>query len=510
MLVGKALLLAALACAHAWRVHDVLSLEYGARGDGKHLDTAALQRAIDAAGAEGGGMVLLRGGRSFVSGSLFLRSHTVLHVAPESELLGSTDPLQYPCTYALDDGNMSLTSAALVNGAQCEVMASSTGPCAKWGKLENVTLEGGGIINGQGTDVIASGYWDNDCADAVDPYNPWAIFGARFCANCKGGNQRPSLMSLMWIDGLIVRDLLLHSSAFWTLHPAFSTKVHIRGLTILSNKTWFDEGQKTVPVQNSDGIDLESCNDVEISDCFIRSGDDCIALFAGNGWSGREMAMPLENVVVRNISCGTEIAVAWIAGGVRNVTIEDSIVHSGHWEKLPGTVAVNNDAPVWFNTGIIFKTSIFNSGVAEDLTFRNIRLVGVEVAFKLMQFYPCWDLYGRNYSACRAAQQAQRGNESVLPHYRRISFENISVELAAVNESRVAGVGWFDCRDDSICEDISFSDVHVSNWDPLEPTYFDYRCSNIRGRTTGSVHPMIPAACFGSPLLPLVEPMVFA
>ena len=84
----------------------------------------------------------------------------------------------------------------------------------------------------------------------------------------------------------------------------------------------------------------------------------------------------------------------------------------------------------------------------------------------------------------------------MLPHYRRITFENISVELAAPNRSRPSGVGWFDCRTDSICENISFAWINVSNFHQHETAYFGYRCQNVRGEVRGPMLPPISDDCF--------------
>src|SRR5215471_19165846 len=70
--------------------------KYGAAGDGKTLDTAAIQSAVDAAAAAGGGQVLIRGGRKYLVSTLVLRSGIDFHLADDAELLVSTDRKHYP------------------------------------------------------------------------------------------------------------------------------------------------------------------------------------------------------------------------------------------------------------------------------------------------------------------------------------------------------------------------------------------------------------------------------
>src|SRR5689334_154495 len=111
--------------------------DFGAKGDGVTLDTAALQAAIDACNRDQGGTVLVPAGR-FVIGTVELKSNIILHIAPQGVLLGSADGRQYHAADAipltgdstLADGNVGLLYAV---GA------------------ENITIEGQGTIDGQGS-----------------------------------------------------------------------------------------------------------------------------------------------------------------------------------------------------------------------------------------------------------------------------------------------------------------------------------------------------------------------
>src|SRR5882672_1518555 len=116
------------------RIYNIRS--FGAKGDGKTLDTAALQAAIDACTRDGGGTVLVPSG-TFVIGTVELKSNVTLHLAASATLLGSgegkhyhaiaTIPLSGDST--LGDGNWALLFAV---------------------EAKNVTVEGAGTIDGQG------------------------------------------------------------------------------------------------------------------------------------------------------------------------------------------------------------------------------------------------------------------------------------------------------------------------------------------------------------------------
>src|SRR5215471_14895503 len=111
-------------------------LDFGAKGDGKTLDTAALQSAIDACNRDQGGTVLVPAG-VFVIGTVEMKSNVTLHIAAGGKLFGSDDGKQYHAADAiplrgdstLEDGNVGLIYAV---------------------KAENITIEGPGTIDGQG------------------------------------------------------------------------------------------------------------------------------------------------------------------------------------------------------------------------------------------------------------------------------------------------------------------------------------------------------------------------
>src|SRR6202035_482469 len=80
------------------RVYNIR--DFGAKGDGKTLDTAALQAAIDACTRDGGGTVLVPSG-TFVVGTTELKSNVILHLAASATLLGSGDGKDYHAISAI-------------------------------------------------------------------------------------------------------------------------------------------------------------------------------------------------------------------------------------------------------------------------------------------------------------------------------------------------------------------------------------------------------------------------
>jgi polygalacturonase len=210
-------------------VHNVKA--FGAAGDRATSDTRAIQKAIDSAAAAGGGTVWFPAG-TFLSGTLVLRSNVTLHLSPGAVLLGSPRIADYsPAHLIFAEG------------------------------VENVAIEGGGTIDGNG-----DAFFDRELKPLKRPSPLIEIRDAK--------NVR--------IDGVTVRR-----APAWTIHPKNCDGVKIRGISLLNN----------LRAINSDGIDPDSCRNVIISDCHIEAGDDCIVLKTTNR-GGK--VLPVENVVVTN------------------------------------------------------------------------------------------------------------------------------------------------------------------------------------------------------------------
>jgi polygalacturonase len=107
---------------------------YGAIGDGGTSDTAAIQKAVDACAADGGGKVIIPAGR-YVSGPIFLKSREEVELESGAILLGSTNFADYPAIDGRWEGIERKVYASLFTGRD----------------LEHVSITGRGVLEGQGT-----------------------------------------------------------------------------------------------------------------------------------------------------------------------------------------------------------------------------------------------------------------------------------------------------------------------------------------------------------------------
>ncbi|MGH9353196.1 MAG: glycoside hydrolase family 28 protein, partial [Terriglobia bacterium] len=209
------------------RVYNIR--DFGAKGDGKTLDTMAVQAAIDACNKDRGGTVLVPAG-VFVIGTVEMKGNVTLHIAAQGKLLGSADGKQYHAAGAiplsgdttLRDGNVGLIFAV---------------------NAENITVEGPGTIDGQGAQFRSP-------RRGVPP------------PSGRGGSHRPYHLLFYRCKNLRVRDIFLFNSAFHSVR------------VIESNFVWMERIHIYNRVNgNNDGFHFISSQYVHVSNCDVQSQD---------------------------------------------------------------------------------------------------------------------------------------------------------------------------------------------------------------------------------------------
>ena len=246
--------------------------------------TAALQNAIDDCGDRAeGGTVLVPSNLTLRTASLWLRSNLTLRV--EGALVGTasgygdyadpsnTNITDAPNVYTRRESVMRWAHAGLLNAGRCVKMKDPLvgwDDCAEWSTLENVAVEGGGLL-----DANARGWFEA----LGEEFNAEPVDGF---ANDDGrdSNARPMMLDLLWVRGLTIRDVKIRRPGYWTVHPTFCDDV------VVSNNSIVTTGA------NTDGLDPDSCWNVYVAENSFSTGDDCIAIKAGRDWSGRMVDRP--------------------------------------------------------------------------------------------------------------------------------------------------------------------------------------------------------------------------
>ncbi len=264
-------------------------LDFGAKGDGRTLDTAALQQAIDHCAAAGGGTVLLPPGHTFLSGTLVLKANVDFHLAPGSTLLASPNR----------DHFRELGSLLFARDA------------------EDIHISGTGLIDGNFAAFFPPKGPDGYPVPQpfLGPYDP--LYPA---SNRNPPDGRPRMILLVNCRRTLLEHFTIRHSPTWTIHPIGCDGLHIEGINILND----------LDVPNCDGIDVDHCRDVRISNCNIVAGDDCLILKASRnfGQYGPCEGITITNCTLESSSAGIKIE----AEGpfpVRSATISNcSIVRS--------------------------------------------------------------------------------------------------------------------------------------------------------------------------------------
>ena len=247
---------------------------FGAMGDGHTKDTAALQKALDACAAAGGGTVLVPPG-VYLTGSVVLGANTTLRLERGASLVGSPDIADYPLLPSVRwEGEYRAGHRALLSADQ----------------VDHVAIEG-----------------------------PGAIFGPPISLGQLRNPRGPVLIEMSGVNGLRLDGFTAQYQRLWTIHLLLCRDVTAENLVIRSTEP------------NGDGIDVDSCSGVTIERCDINTGDDAIAIKSGRGLAAQNLNRPTENVVIRDCTLVSSIFAGLafgseMSGGIRHVQVEHCVI----------------------------------------------------------------------------------------------------------------------------------------------------------------------------------------
>jgi len=368
-------------------------LDYGADREGVNLCTDAFKAAIKGAAEVGGGTVYIPAG-IYLTGSIKLESNINIYLDPGATLLFSTNIKDYPVIFSRWEG------------VEREVYQS----CIYGEKLENVSITGYGVLNGQGI--------------------PWWELYRSFRKHNNNALEypRPKLISFDECSRVLIQNLKLINSPSWTINPICCDNVTIDNITV----------KNPGDSPTTDAIDLDSSRNIRISNCQLDVGDDCIVIKSGTEEGTKRV--PCENITITNCTMlhghGGVVIGSEMSGGVRNVVISNCI--------FEGT-----------DRGIRIKSRRRRGGVVEDIRVNNIIMKDVISPIIMHMFYYC----GPGGTDKYTWDKDDYPINDQTPIFRRIHISNITAREVS------SAAGYLYGLPEMPIEDITFDniDIHMAN-----------------------------------------------
>jgi len=384
-------------------------LDFGASGDGLSLDTEALQAAIDEAASRGGGRVVIPAGRTYLTGSFEVKPNVELHLELGATLLASAN---------YDDYTQNHNIAELTGGLVDEFVLPQRSLMVGY-RAHGFKITGKGILDGNADGFIETrGEYIHQMRSPVDGKSQYL--------------ERPFTIFLIDSQNISLTEFTLKDPAFWAIRTTGCHDLVIDGIQILTD----------LMVPNADGIDIDRCQRVRISNCYLKTADDCISL---KSCSGTASFGDVSDVLIENcelittsgaITLGTESV-----GDIKNVLVRNCEVKRSHRG---------------------FAVRAREGGVIHDVVFEDSTL-------ETRAFSPMWWGHGEALHvtafAWNTAEHLHDGNpERLLPgKVRNITFRNLQVDSEAGILNWAASA---DLADGIRYENIQLSIGARSKWPP--------------------------------------------
>lgn len=359
--------------------------EFGAVGDGINDDTIYIQAAIMACPKDG--RVLIPKG-TYLIRSLFLKSHIKIELEKESILLADNNRSHYPVfpgmlqsydeksEYNLGtwEGNPLPMFSGIITGID----------------VEDVQIYGEGILDGN---AGKDNWW----------HNPKVMRTA----------FRPRMIFLNRCRQITLQGFTLQNSPSWVIHPYFSKDLKFYQLSILN----------PADSPNTDGLDPESCENVDIQGVHFSLGDDCIAIKSGKIYMGKTFQQPCRNLRIRQcfmenghgaITMGSEMA-----GGILDVHVESCLFQ-------------NTDRGLRVKT----RRGRGKHAIIDQIHFQNIRMNHVKTPFVVNCFYFCDPDGKMPYAQSREYHEV----DERTPEIKTLIFEDIRCDNCHVAATYFEGL----------------------------------------------------------------------
>lgn len=391
-------------------------------------NTEAFKKAIQYLKESGGGKLVVGKG-VWKTGSIQLFSKITLELEEGCVISFIPDPEKYPPVLTRWEGVV------------CYAMQS----CIFCDGEDHVAVTGKGVIDGSGQ------VWWNLLKEKkkqrgpVDQYEKQlASLNPGYEKQPGGGGGRntqflrPSLVQFHKCTNVIIEGVTLQNSPFWTLHPVFCNNLTVRDVTITNPST----------APNTDGMDIDSCENVLIDSCRISVGDDGIAVKSGSGDDGIKVNIQSKNILIKGCTVtsghGGVVFGSETAAGISHVRVEDC--------RFEGT-----------DRGIRIKTRRKRGGEVHNLEFKNLIMNNNLCPIAINMYYRC----GSNGTEEELFSRKPLPVESATPSVHDIYLENISSKGSKASAGFIAGLPEMPVRN-LIIKDSYFSTDEKSTISPSE------------------------------------------
>ncbi|HVW19644.1 MAG TPA: glycoside hydrolase family 28 protein [Opitutaceae bacterium] len=344
----------ALLCLAPARAAEFDVAAFGAPRDGSAPATAAIQAAIDAARAAGGGTVIVPPGR-YRCGPIALASNLTLEIQRGAVL--EFPPARLPYAWGRVQGIECLAPVPLIGATRAENVAITGGGEITTDNAAWVRLFGGPTPKSESGAGSAFGPAWNRLLALLQQKTPQPESEYLKAAPL----LRPDFVRFRECRNVRIDGLRLVGSPFWSIHLLYSENVSVRGAVL-----------QTFPGAFTGGIYVDSSRDVRISDCSLDDGDDAITLKAGKDADGLRVNRPTEDVVISHCvirrGSGGIVIGSETSGRIRRVVVSDIVCQ--------GTQA-----------GINLKSERGRGGGIEDVRMDNLVMDDVGRAISISEYY---------------------------------------------------------------------------------------------------------------------------
>lgn len=344
--------------------YEVNILSFGAKGDGETLNTKAINDAIKAVNAKGGGKVIIPDGL-WLTGPIELLSNVNLYTEHNALIVFTDDFNAYPIIKTSFEG---------LETRRCQSPISAR-------NAENIAITGYGSFDGSGDswrpvkkDKLTASQWNKlvKSGGVVDKsgkiWYPTAgsLKGALACKDFNNPEGietdaewneikpwlRPVLVNIVKSKKVLLEGVTFKNSPSWCLHPLSCEHITLNNVKVFN--PWYS--------QNGDALDLESCKNALIINSIFDAGDDAICIKSGKDADGRKRGEPCQNVLVKNNTVlhghGGFVVGSEMSGGVKNIYVSNC--------TFLGT-----------DVGLRFKSTRGRGGVVEGIYIDNINMINI-------------------------------------------------------------------------------------------------------------------------------------